>query len=275
MAPDDPFGMLDCVAYYAQIQAHRLACVDLGTGLRLSWRDFDRRIDRCAAMLEAILGVPEGERVALLARNCVDLLTVNYACIRIGAVFVPLNWRLSPSEISVLVEDCRPRLLFVDEEFRPVAQGLTGGHSIQRIMALDPEPFEAALAAAPERPAGPRPDRSDKPSTLLYTSGTTGKPKGVMVSERGAFASTLNFSLCTRLTASSVMLCDMPLFHVAGLMSGARAPLLMGAAVLVSPRFDPAVALARISDPALGITHTFYVTQITQTLRERLLAETK
>ena len=268
ISPGDPFGMLDAVAYYAAIQPDRLACHDLGSGLKVSWRDFDRRIDRCAAMLETLLGDPEGERVALLGRNSVDLLTVHFACIRIGAIFVPLNWRLAPGEISVLVQDCAPRLLFLDEEFQPAAAAFTGAHTIERILPMELEPFEAALATAPETPSRPRPARADKPSVLLYTSGTTGKPKGVMVTERGAFASTLNFSLGTRLSAASVMLCDMPLFHVAGLMSGARAPLMMGGTVLVSPRFDPALALQRLSDPALGITHTFYVTQITQTLRE-------
>ncbi len=89
-----------------------------------------------------------------------------------------------------------------------------------------------------------------------------------MFSERNAFASTLNFSLCTRLNALSVMMCDMPMFHVAGLMAGVRAPLFVGGAVLVSPRFDPELALARLSDASLGITHTFYVTQMTQILRE-------
>jgi fatty-acyl-CoA synthase len=89
-----------------------------------------------------------------------------------------------------------------------------------------------------------------------------------MFSERNALASNINFALSTRLSASSVMMCDMPLFHVAGLMAGARAPLLMGATLLISPRFDPELALRRLSDPELGITHTFYVTQMTQTLRE-------
>ena len=266
--PDDPFGMIDAVAYYARVQPNRLALHDLATGRRFGYGELDARIDRCAAMLEGLLGSPEGERVALLGRNSADLLTVHFACIRIGAIFAPFNWRLAAAEISVLVQDCAPRLLLLDPEFDKVASELTGAHSIQRIVPLEPKAFQALLDKAPARPKAPRASRADKPSTLLYTSGTTGKPKGVMVTERGAFASTLNFSLCTRLTADSVMYCDMPLFHVAGLMSGARAPLMMGGAVVISPRFDPELALKRLSDPALGVTHTFFVTQMTQTLRE-------
>ena len=267
VSPNDPFGMLDAVRYYAGIQPARLAVGDLVTGVRFSYRDWDRRIDRAAAWLESLLGNPVGERVAYLGRNSIDLLTIHFAAIRIGAVFVPLNWRLTPGEVAVLLADAEPRLLFLDAEFQACAEGQPKG-SIERILSTEPQAMDAAFAAAPERPARPRPDRADQPSTLLYTSGTTGKPKGVIVTERGAFASTLNFSFCTRLNASSVMMCDMPLFHVAGLMSGARAPLLMGGAVLISPRFDPELALRRLSDPALGITHTFYVTQMTQTLRE-------
>src|SRR6516225_4394191 len=94
VAPDDAFGLLDCVAYYAGIQPGRPAVRDLGTGQRLSYAELDARIDRCAAMLQAQLGQPAGERVALLGRNCADLLVVHFACVRIGAIFVPLNWRL-------------------------------------------------------------------------------------------------------------------------------------------------------------------------------------
>ena len=267
-ASDDPFGMLDAIGYFAKVQPNRAAVEDLGSGLKLTYLEFDRRIDRTAALLEGLLGAPEGERVAYLGRNSADLLSVHFACIRVGAIFVPLNWRLGPNEIVLLIEDCAPRLLFLDEEFAAAAASRAGEGSIERVLPTDLDGFNALLATASERPSVARPSRADQPSTLLYTSGTTGRPKGVMLSERGAFASTLNFSLCTRLDASSVMLCDMPLFHVAGLMSGARAPLSVGGRVLISPRFEPGLALRRLSDPALGVTHTFYVTQMTQTLRE-------
>jgi fatty-acyl-CoA synthase len=268
VAPDDAFGMLDCVAYYAGVQPGRLAVQDLGTGQRFSYGELDARVDRCAALLQAQLGQPEGERVALLGRNCADLLAIHFACVRIGAIFVPLNWRLAAPEISLLVQDCAPRLLFLDPEFDAVAKALTGAHTIERVLPLEPKGLQALIDKAPKRPKGERPARADKPSCLLYTSGTTGKPKGVIVTERGAFASTLNFCLCTRLNSSSVMYCDMPLFHVAGLMSGARAPLMIGGAVVISPKFEPELALQRLSDPELGITHTFFVTQMTQIMRE-------
>ena len=268
IAPDDSFGMVDPIAYWGQVQPGKLAIRDFSSGLSVSYLEFDRRIDRCAAILERALGEPAGERVAVLSRNSLDFLTIHFACIRIGSIFTPLNWRLSPPEISVLVQDCAPRLLFVEDEFRPVVDALTGGHSIERIWHLEQAALQPLLDAAPDRPSRPRPARADQCSTLLYTSGTTGRPKGVMLSERNAFASNINFALSTRLSASSVMMCDMPLFHVAGLMAGARAPLLMGASLLLSPKFDPELALRRLSDPKLGITHTFYVTQMTQILRE-------
>ena len=268
IAPDDPFGMLDPIAYWGQVQPGKLAIGDFSSGLQLSYGAFDARIDRCAGSLERILGEPIGERVAVLARNSLDFLTIHFACIRIGAIFVPLNWRLSAPEISVLIQDSRPSLLFVEAEFQMARDALTDGHSLRQIMSLEPEPFQALLDAAPAKPSLPRPDRADQPSTLLYTSGTTGRPKGVMVSERNALASNINFAFSTRLSASSVMMCDMPLFHVAGLMAGARAPLLMGGTLLLSPKFDPELALGRLSDPKLGITHTFYVPQMTQPLRE-------
>ncbi len=268
VSPDDPFGMIDPIAYWGQVQPNKLALGDFASDRKVTYGEFDARIDRAAALLEQALGDPVGERVALLSRNSLDFLTLHFACIRIGAIFVPLNWRLSAPEISVMVQDCTPRLLFVEDEFRPVAIALTGSHTLDRVVQLEPAPFQALLDAAPARPSQPRPDRADKPSTLLYTSGTTGRPKGVMVSERGAFASNINFAFSTRLSANSVMMCDMPLFHVAGLMAGARAPLLLGATLWISAKFDPELALQRLSDPALGITHTFYVTQMTQTLRE-------
>src|SRR6185312_5201495 len=139
--------------------------------------------DRAAALIESRLGEGDGERVAVLSRNSADFLTIHFACIRAGAVFVPLNWRLAPAELRVLTEDCSPRLLFLDPDFAEAGAQIAEGGSIRETLPLNLEDLEPLLAGAPERPMRPRPPRADQPSTLLYTSGTTGRPKGVIVTE--------------------------------------------------------------------------------------------
>lgn len=102
--------------------------------------------------------------------------------------------------------------------------------------------------------------------TLLFTSGTSGKPKGVIVTEANAFWGNTNFGHGNLVSSESVFLCDMPMFHTAGLFAAVRAPILFGGTVWISAGFDPARTIARIADPELGITHYFSVPQMATTL---------
>jgi fatty-acyl-CoA synthase len=107
----------------------------------------------------------------------------------------------------------------------------------------------------------------DDVSVLLCTSGTTGKPKAVMVTEANAQATALNYSASAEVGPDSVLLCNMPLFHVVGLFALARTTLQMGATLLVSPRFEAAETVAHIADPNHGVTHYFCAPQMAQMLR--------
>ena len=89
-------GAVDDIGLQARLGPHRLAAADLTTGRRWSYADLDGDVARCAAVLVG-RGIGTGDRVAVLARNCVELIVLHYACGRIGAIFVPLNWRLSPA----------------------------------------------------------------------------------------------------------------------------------------------------------------------------------
>jgi fatty-acyl-CoA synthase len=175
--------------------------------------------------------------------------------VRAGAIFVPLNWRLAAAEIAVLLADADPAVLLTDAEF---VQAFSGAQ--HDIASLD-----SITAAFPDTatPAEARHDWTE-PSTLLFTSGTTGRPKGVMVSEANAFWSATNFALGNGVSCDSVFLCDMPLFHTAGLFACARTPIQAGATLLVSRGFDAATTLARIADKSLGVTHYFSVPQMAQ-----------
>ena len=247
---------IDAVSYYARQRAGALACVDLETGRRWTYADLTDDVDRTAAWLTGHFGPASGVRVASLARNSVTLLIMHLACIRAGTIYTPLNWRLATPELAALIHDAQPSLFLHDAEFQPPP------HDGLDVLSTDLEPTVAASKA--EAPVRRRP--ADAASTLLYTSGTSGRPKGVMVTESNAFWGCTNFNLGNGVTADSTLLCDMPMFHTAGLFAAVRSLLLAGGTVLISRGFDPEKTLARIAEPDLGVTHYFSVPQMAQIL---------
>jgi fatty-acyl-CoA synthase len=244
--------VVDSVRTHARARAAAPACVDLELGRRWTYAELDRDVDAVAGWLVERLGPRSGERVATIGRNSVALLTLHLACARAGAIYVPFNWRLAPSEVAVLAEDAHPALLFHDAEFQPPRCGAED-HLVAEL--------EGIASAGGSAPVEARRPMSD-PATLLYTSGTSGRPKGVIVTEANAFWGCTNFILGNDVTIRSVFLCDMPMFHTAGLFAAVRVPLLAGGTVLISRGFDPVVTLSRLADPGLSITHYFSVPQM-------------
>lgn len=247
----------DPVALHARAQPDRLACVDLATSRRWTYAALDEAIQRTVGVLETGHGIEQGQRIATLARNSADLLILQQAAMRLGAIFVPLNWRLAGAERQAILADCDPVLLLHDA-------------ALEMAPPKGCMPIEvAAFAAAVEAPAPRRPlPASDAPSIILYTSGTSGRPKGVIVTETNAFATAVNFGVLGRVGNTSVFLCDAPMFHVIGLITSLRPPLLQGGTVLISPGFDAGVTNRRLADPALGVTHYFCVPQMARMLRD-------
>src|SRR5690349_9884969 len=103
--------LLDTVAHFARTTPEKLAVTDFTSGRRLTYAEFDDAVDRAAHVLRSLLGDPQGQRVAVLSRNSAEMLTLHFACVRSGAMFVPLNWRLAPAEIAFMLDDCEPGLL--------------------------------------------------------------------------------------------------------------------------------------------------------------------
>ena len=265
----------DPVAYQAAVQPGALACIDLASGERLTYEALHRRIDRCAAWLIARLGSSPaqgagGRRVAWLGRNGIDQLIAALACVRTGAVFVPLNWRLTAPELAALVTDSTPSLLIHDGEFAAAARGVEDAvaASLPGLVRLATSTVREEGSAA-EPVAGLPPRDAGAPSIIIYTSGTSGQPKGAIHTEQTAFFTATNFALLNRVDQRSVFLCDMPLFHVIGIVTICRTTLLQGGTLLLSAGFDPVLTLERLSDPALGVTHYMCVPQMAQTLRQQ------
>ncbi|MEQ1494270.1 MAG: AMP-binding protein [Novosphingobium sp.] len=248
--------VIDSVRTHAVAMPNRLAVGCAESGRRWTWAELDADIDRVAAWLAERLGPASGARVATLARNHPLMLVLQLACMRAGAVFVPYNWRLASAEIAALMKDAGPLLFFRDTEFTVPET------TAEQLLLAD---LDALGNPGTRAPANARRGWQE-PTTLLYTSGTSGRPKGVMVSEENAYWGPANFINGSLVSYDSVFLCDMPLFHTAGLFAAARVPILAGGTVWISAGFDPAKTIQRIADPELGITHYFSVPQMATTL---------
>jgi len=242
----------DPVATHAGSMPRRPAIVDLESGRRWSYGELHATVDRLAAWLVGEFGPNSGTRVATLAKNCAEIVVLQLASARAGTIFVPLNWRLAPAEIEVLVADAGPALLFHDPEF-PAPRTVPRVRPIAELLAL---------GTVGERPPPDARRPFDAVGTLLYSSGTSGRPKGIMLSEANGFWGCANFIYGSDVTKRSVFLCDMPLFHTAGLYAATRVPLQAGACVLISRGFDPDKTLERLSDPELNVSHYFSVPQM-------------
>lgn len=248
--------VIDSVRTHAVAMPNRLAVGCAESGRRWTWAELDADIDRVAAWLAERLGPASGARVATLARNHPLMLVLQLACMRAGAVFVPYNWRLASAEIAALMKDAGPLLFFRDTEFTVPET------TAEQLLLAD---LDALGNPGTRAPANARRGWQE-PTTLLYTSGTSGRPKGVMVSEENAYWGPANFINGSLVSYDSVFLCDMPMFHTAGLFAAVRVPIQAGGTVWISAGFDPAKTIQRIADPALGITHYFSVPQMATTL---------
>ena len=251
----------DWIAHHAGRRPQQLAIHDLQTARKFSYGDLDRRTNGLAMTLMG-LGISKGDRVALLAPNCAEYFELQFACGRIGAIMLPLNWRLTVPELEYILGDATPRLLIYDKDFAAAAQELARRCGLPHLLEIDHErpdsAYERALAidiAAPPFVALTH----DDIGMVMYTSGTTGHPKGAIITHGMVLWNCINLGIPAFISPATVQLVVLPLFHTGGLNCYANPVLHAGGAILIMRSFDPGLALDYISDPVLGITHFFGV----------------
>ncbi|MES2130470.1 MAG: long-chain-fatty-acid--CoA ligase [Pseudomonadota bacterium] len=188
-----------------------------GTVHRTNWRDLGARSRRLAAWLVRN-GVGQGSMVGTLAWNTHRHLELYFAVMGLGAVLHTINPRLSPEHLSFIINDAEDSMLFYDANFAPlVAQLKDGLPTVQRFCALNADDYESILAATPEDPLFRWPKFDERSaSSLCYTSGTTGNPKGVLYSHRSTVLHSMMVGMPDLMNASanSSLLLVVPLFHV-------------------------------------------------------------
>ncbi|GAA1777053.1 long-chain fatty acid--CoA ligase [Luedemannella helvata] len=227
-------GLGSWPARRARISPHAIALREADR--EVSYAELAARVDRLAAGL-AELGVRAGDRVAYLGPNAIATFEALFAAGRLGAVFVPLNTRLAPPEIFAQLADCTPAVLIHAPELRPPDDG--------RAM-LTVEEF-SALADTPGDPPDEDVDLAQA-AVILYTSGTTGRPKGVVLTHNNLTFNTINQLAHVDVLSTDVVLCTAPLFHAAGLGQVSLPTLFKGGTVVVAPRFDPGWLLEAVAE---------------------------
>lgn len=228
-------------------------------GRDLSYRDFAALIGRTAGALAAA-GVRRGGCAAFLGCNSPEMLALFFACARLGALFMPLNWRLAAPEHRQMLDDCPPGVLVVEAPFLEQTDACRREADTMRCVALgsgrtgwqDWDDFLAAGEAVPEDPAvGP-----DTPLLICYTSGSTGKPKGVVLTQDALACNADNSVDMHAMTADDRVLTVLPMFHVGGLNIQTTPALRTGCTVVLHPRFDPEAALEAIERERITLTLT-------------------
>src|SRR6185312_4594668 len=234
----------DFVAFHAKTRPDQTVCRAFATGERMTYGELNLRVNRAAAAIRRLVADPRGQRLGILARNSTDFLAFVVACHRTGAILLPLNWRLSPTELEFQLQDAAPALVVYDAEFS--AGFLTACQGAPGVSSMTTEAWRFELDQADEAPYAPAAMGGDAPFIILYTSGTTGKPKGAIITRANAFWQSFYFAAMADVGAESVLLCDSPMFHTVGLIAVSWTTLQKGAMFAISDRFVPAETIARL-----------------------------
>lgn len=247
----------------ARLTPHREALYAYDVGSRYTYAELNQRANRAANWMRSC-GVAFGDRVSILAHNSVVYLDLFYGCAKIGAIFTPLNWRLAVPELVYIVQDCTPKILLIGPDFADVAATMSAQIDVPQQLTL--ADYEAALQkqsdAEPTRPEGLS---GESAHCILYTSGTTGRPKGAIIPQRQVIWNCINTAVSWGLTQHDVSPVFTPMFHAGGLFAFLTPLLYLGGRIVLGKEFDPEATLQIIADERctviLGVPTIFQMWQ--------------
>jgi long-chain acyl-CoA synthetase len=225
----------------------REAVVDGGE--RLTWRELQARARRLAASLTRRHGIKPGDRVALLLMNGWPFCAAVFACAQLGAIAVTLNTKLKSMELEFMLQNSGARILLTNPEWWREIEAIRDRLPCE---AYYQTPYPELFAEPPSQ-AGPSPAREDDTAFIMYTSGTTGRPKGAMGTHLGIINSAITYERCLGLSGHQRTLVAVPLFHVTGLIAQMLTMAYLGGTTVIMPAFNAAEALRLIE--AERITH--------------------
>lgn len=207
---------LDWLKKWNQYSPHNIAVKDGETGVEYSYAEFYSLANRGAAVLAEEFSIQAGDRVAVLATNELEYVFLFFALQRLGAILVPVNFRLTQREVDHIILDCKPKLIVYQEAFHEIASHLPGDAKPASALLLQgagsftekiqQRPFHEISFCAEEESA----------AMIIYTSGTTGAPKGAILSHRMIFWNSINTTIRLNISQSDCTVIFLPFFHTGG-----------------------------------------------------------
>lgn len=203
-----------------------------------SYGEFNTRVDKLANTLRDTFKVRRGDRISAVVINSVECLEILFAAAKLGAIFTPINVRLTAREIAYILDDLGTELLFVHDMFAQAREAAAEpGVRVRNIVAIGPE-YDALMAAADATPVIPQAMRNDV-AVIMYTSGTTGRPKGAMLTHENLRGNAAALVPSFGLSASDTTITALPMFHIGGLGLHTLPFIYVGATNVILKSFVP------------------------------------
>jgi fatty-acyl-CoA synthase len=217
-------------------------------GQTITYARFEQRVAHLAGYLRDDCGVREGDRVAYLGANAPEILDLLFACARLAAIFVPLNSRLAPPQLRVMIENAAPRCLFAGPGFEDLAHAAWTGSSAEPLRFFGPGGLSVDDLIGASGTVDCNPNRDQHvPVLIAYTSGTTGTPKGAVFTQDALTFSAINSNNVWNMRGNDHVLTFLPMFHVGGLLIFSLPAIHIGAQVTIQKGFDPDAVLDEIA----------------------------
>ena len=251
------YGIYQVIKRNARLLSDKIAL--LSGDKRISYKQFLENVDRLVCGLIGV-GLKKGDRIGILALNSLEYVYLYGAASKIGAIMLPINWRLNPQEVEYIISDGSPKIIFAGSEFQTVIIPLISKFSfIEKCYAMGQgEGHFTAFDGLMEND-GVCPDlnaNSDDPYVIIHTAAVAGKPRGATLSQKGLLISSLQFMYCWGLTKQDCNLCILPLFHF-GALGTSLSVMQAGGASIILPKFDADLALKHICEDKVTIFAEF------------------
>ena len=237
----------------------KTAWIEADDGRTLTFAQYKENVDRLACGLQKS-GLNKGDRIGVLGKNSLEYFLLYGAAAAVGAILLPINWRLSAEEVGFNLNDCEPRLVFADQEYQALIEGLKKDlPSVEKYYNLNKSggdflAFDGLMDGSPE--FQPVDVSSDDGFVIIHTAAVAGRPRGALLSHGNVLCADMHFDYLFNVTPDDVHLNLLPLFHVAGLFT-ATTSFQAGALNVNMSKFDPARAVELIEDQNATMLFTF------------------